>query len=67
MKDKVLSKSDQSTHLIQIPSCFHAFPVFWDVASAREWDFTAQMFWWCCASWTEHCPRQCSPLARFTN
>jgi len=24
------------THLIQIASCFHAFPMFWNVASTRE-------------------------------
>jgi len=23
-----------------------AFPLLWIVASAREWDFTAQQFWW---------------------
>jgi len=23
------------------------FPLLWNVASAREWDFTAQEFWWC--------------------
>jgi len=22
------------------------FPLFWNVASAREWDFIAQQFWW---------------------
>ena len=30
--------------------CFRTFPMFWNVASAREWDFTAQMVWWCCAA-----------------
>jgi len=39
-------QSYQNTHLIQIPSCLRAFPLLWNVASAREWDFTAQQFWW---------------------
>jgi len=37
------------THLFQIPSCFLAFPTFWNVASVRESDFTAQMIWRYCA------------------
>ena len=38
------------THFFQIVSpCFPAFPTFWNVASARELDFTAQMIWWYCA------------------
>jgi len=37
------------THLFQIASCFLAFPTFWNVASARESDFTAQMIWRYCA------------------
>jgi len=36
----------QNTHFIQIASCLRAFPLLWNVASAREWDFTAQQFWW---------------------
>jgi len=35
-----------STHLFQVASCFPAFPMFWNVASVRESDFTAQMIWW---------------------
>ena len=35
------------THLLQID--FSCFPAFWNVASARESDFTAQMIWWYCA------------------
>jgi len=27
-------------------SCLRAFPLLWNVASAREWDLTAQQFWW---------------------
>jgi len=23
-----------------------AFPLLWNVAGVREWDFTAQQFWW---------------------
>jgi len=38
------------TYLFQIAShCFLAFPTFWNVASVRESDFTAQMIWWYCA------------------
>jgi len=37
---------EQSTHLIQIATCF---PMFWNVASAWEWDYNAQMVWWYCA------------------
>jgi len=38
------------THLFQTASlCFLAFPTFWNVASVRESDFTAQMIWWYCA------------------
>ena len=38
------------THLFQIASpCLLAFPTFWNVASARESDFTTQMTWWYCA------------------
>jgi len=37
------------THLLQIASCFSAFPKFWNAASARESDLTAQMVWWYCA------------------
>jgi len=29
------------THLLQIASCFSAFPKFWNAASARESDLTA--------------------------
>jgi len=31
------------THLFQLASCFPVFPTFWNVASALESDFTAQM------------------------
>jgi len=34
------------THLFQIASCFLAFPTFWNVASVRESESTAQMIWW---------------------
>ena len=35
---KILSKYEQNAYLIQIASpCFHVFPMFWKVASAREW------------------------------
>jgi len=37
------------TRLFQIASCFLALPTFWNVASVRESDFTAQMIWWYCA------------------
>ena len=30
----------------QIASCLRAFPLLWNFASPREWDFTAQQFWW---------------------
>ena len=34
------------THLFQAASpCFPVFPTFWNVASALESDFTAQMVW----------------------
>jgi len=26
--------------------CSVEFPLLWNAASAREWDFTAQQFWW---------------------
>ena len=42
----ILSKYEQNTHVIQIASCLRAFPLLWNVASAREWDITAQQFWW---------------------
>jgi len=42
----ILSKYEQNTHFIQIASCLRAFPLLWNSASAREWDFTAQQFWW---------------------
>jgi len=42
----ILSKYEQSTYFIQIASCLRAFPLLWNVASAQEWDFTAQQFWW---------------------
>ena len=42
----ILSKYEQNTHFIQISSCLPAVPLLWNVASAREWDFTAQQFWW---------------------
>jgi len=41
----LLSTYEQNTHFIQIASCLSAFPLVWNVASAREWDFTAQQFW----------------------
>ena len=43
-KYTILSKYEQNTHCIQIASCLRAFPLLWNVASAREWDFTAQQF-----------------------
>jgi len=47
---KVLSKYEQSAHLNETArTCFRAFPMIRNVASARERDFTAQMFRWCCA------------------
>jgi len=45
-KCTILSKYEQNTHFIEIASCLHAFRLLWNVASAREWDFTAQQFWW---------------------
>jgi len=39
-------QSYQNTHFIQIASCLRAFPLLWNVASARECDFTVQQFWW---------------------
>jgi len=45
-KYTILSQCEQNTHFIQIASCLRAFPLLWNVASAREWDFTAQQFWW---------------------
>jgi len=34
------------THLFQVASpCYPVFPTFWNVASALESDFTAQMVW----------------------
>jgi len=45
-KYTISSKYEQNTHFIQITSCLRAFPLLWNVASAREWDFTAQQFWW---------------------
>jgi len=42
----ILSKYEQNTHFIQTAFCLRAFPLLWNVASAREWDFTAQQFWW---------------------
>ena len=41
----LLSTYEQNTHFIQIASCLSAFPLVWNVASAREWDFTSQQFW----------------------
>jgi len=37
---------EQNTHFIPIASSLRAVPLLWNVASAREWDFTAQQFWW---------------------
>ena len=45
-KYTILSKYEKNTHFIQIASCLRAFPLLWNVASAREWDLTAQQFWW---------------------
>ena len=42
-------QTTNKTHFIQIASCLPAVPLLWNVASAREWDFTAQQFWWSCA------------------
>jgi len=37
------------THLFRIASpCFLAFPTFWNVASVRKSNFTAQMIWRYC-------------------
>ena len=41
-------QTTNKTHFIQIASCLPAVPLLWNVASAREWDFTAQQFWWSC-------------------
>jgi len=38
-KHKLLSKYGKNT-------CLRAFPLLWNVVSAREWDVTAQQFWW---------------------
>ena len=35
-KYTILSKYEQNTHFIQIASCSRAFPLLWNVASARE-------------------------------
>jgi len=35
-KYTILSKYEQNTHFIQIASCLCDFPLFWNVASARE-------------------------------
>jgi len=45
-KYTILSKYKQNTHFIQIASCLRVFILLWNVASAQEWDFTAQQFWW---------------------
>ena len=45
-KYTILSKYKQNTQFIQIASCLRAFILLWNVASAQEWDFTAQQFWW---------------------
>jgi len=45
-KYEILSKHKHCTYLIRIAPCFRTFPMFRNVASAREWDFTAQMFLW---------------------
>jgi len=49
---RISTKSYENTnkvgkiHLFQIAyPCFLAFPKFWNVASVRESDFTAQMIW----------------------
>ena len=42
-------QSYQNTNKItfhNIASCSRAFPLLWNVASTREWDITAQQFWW---------------------
>ena len=44
----ILSNYEQNTQFIQIASCLPAVPLLWNVASAREWDFTAQQFSWSC-------------------
>jgi len=43
-KYTILSNYEQNTHFIQIASCLPAVPLLCNVASAREWDFTAQQF-----------------------
>jgi len=45
-KYTILSKHKQNTQFIQKASCLRAFILLWNVASAQEWDFTAQQFWW---------------------
>ena len=35
-KYTILSKYEQNTHFIQMASCLRAFPLLWNVASARE-------------------------------
>ena len=47
-KYTILSNYEQNTHFIQIASSLRAFPLLWNIASAREWDFTAQQFSWSC-------------------
>jgi len=47
-KYTILSTYEQNTHFIQMASCLPAVPLLWNVASARERDFTAQQFSWSC-------------------
>jgi len=35
-KYTILSKYEENTHFIHIASCLRAFPMLWNVASARE-------------------------------
>jgi len=45
-KYAILSKYKQNTQFIQIASCLRAFILLWNVASAQEWNFIGQQFWW---------------------
>jgi len=44
-KYTILSKYEQNAHSNSSLFSVH-FPLYGNVASAREWDFAAQQFWW---------------------
>jgi len=47
IKYTILSKYEQKDTFHSNSSSFSVeFPLLWNVASAREWDFIAQQFWW---------------------